>query len=55
MIENADYWKKRCMVLEHYQDQLEKEIFKLRGYIPLTAEQISEHNRKVKDMEAKPK
>ena len=47
--EGEKYWKDRCLAVEQRMDQLEKEIFRLRGFKPLTKEFIEEHNRRIRE------
>lgn len=42
---DATYWRRRARVVEQRLSQLEKEIIRLRGGKPLTAEFIAEHNQ----------
>jgi hypothetical protein len=46
MDKDTQYWKNRCELVERRNGQLVKEIYRLRGYKPLSKEFIGEHNRK---------
>ena len=44
---SRDYWMDRCLAVERRNDQLVREIIRLKGGKPLTKEQIEDHNRGV--------
>jgi hypothetical protein len=43
----SSYWKRRCLVVEDRMDALEAQICLLRGFTPLTRDEIADHNRRV--------
>jgi hypothetical protein len=42
-----EYWKQRCLFAELRRDMFEREIARLKGYKPLTKEDIERHNTRV--------
>jgi hypothetical protein len=45
--EELAYWKQRCLIAEFRRDMFEREIARLKGYKPLTKEDIEQHNERV--------